>query len=194
MVACENIRSALRRWGRFAGRKRPQRRRAWRNGCFRRLVAWRFCLAQYWARGFSALGRLFYFAHKTKTAMLRRLFFPHLDYEQSPIFPQGSERAKRECAWKSPHARKGDTRLRFARSTILEEKWGTVFVVYPPLPSAEITCSRSPWLKRKTRDCSQFTVHPDQQSFCRTGVAKRWIDTGYFSPACIVSPGTVPLY
>ena len=112
-----------------------------------------------------------------------------------PHFSSGIvERAKRECAWKSPHARKGDTRLRFARSTILEEKWGTVFVVYSPLPWAEITCSRSPWLKRKTRDCSQFTVHPEQQSFCRTGVAKRWIDTGYFSPACIVSPGTVPLY
>ena len=29
---------ALRRWGRFARRKRPQRRRARRNGCFRRLV------------------------------------------------------------------------------------------------------------------------------------------------------------
>ena len=55
------------------------------------------------------------------------------------------ERAKRERAWKSPHARKGDTRRvlsprrvspflawddfharsRFARSTISEEKWGT---------------------------------------------------------------------
>ena len=42
------------------------------------------------------------------------------------------ERAKRERAWKSPHARKGDTRRgdfharsRFARSTIPEEKWGT---------------------------------------------------------------------
>ena len=31
------------------------------------------------------------------------------------------ERAKRERAWKSPHARKGDT----PRSTIPEEKWGT---------------------------------------------------------------------
>ena len=41
------------------------------------------------------------------------------------------ERAKRERAWKSPHARKGNTwgdfhaRSRFARSTIPEQKWGT---------------------------------------------------------------------
>ena len=41
------------------------------------------------------------------------------------------ERAKRQRAWKSPHARKGDTwgdfhgRSRFARSTIPKEKWGT---------------------------------------------------------------------
>ena len=40
------------------------------------------------------------------------------------------ERAKRERAWKSPHARKGDTRgfhasSRLASSTIPEEKWGT---------------------------------------------------------------------
>ena len=42
------------------------------------------------------------------------------------------ERAKRERAWKSSHARKGDSRRgdfyarsRFARSTIPEEKWGT---------------------------------------------------------------------
>ena len=69
-----------------------------------------------------------------------------------PHFSSGVvERAKRERAWKSPHARKGDTRLRFARSTLLEEKWGTVFVVYSSLPCAEITCSRSPWLKRKMR-------------------------------------------
>ena len=68
-----------------------------------------------------------------------------------PHFSSGIvERAKRERAWKSPHARKGDTRRgerkiflsprrvspflawgdfharsRFAHSTILEEKWGT---------------------------------------------------------------------
>ena len=64
-----------------------------------------------------------------------------------PVVPHFSseivEWAKRERAWKSPHAGKGDTRrgerkmrpflvwgdfharLRFARSTILEEKWGT---------------------------------------------------------------------
>ena len=44
-----------------------------------------------------------------------------------PHFSSGIvERAKRERAWKSPHARKGYTRrLRFARSTIPEEKWGT---------------------------------------------------------------------
>ena len=69
-----------------------------------------------------------------------------------PDFSSGIvERAKRERAWKSPHARKGDTRRgerkmiflsprrvspflawgdfharsRFARSTIPEEKWGT---------------------------------------------------------------------
>ena len=42
------------------------------------------------------------------------------------------ERAKRERAWKSPHARRGNTRRgdfharsHFARSTIPEEKWGT---------------------------------------------------------------------
>ena len=60
------------------------------------------------------------------------------------------ERAKRERAWKSPHARKGDTRhfslspprlaflawsdlharSRFARSTIPEEKWGTTCSLY----------------------------------------------------------------
>ena len=39
-----------------------------------------------------------------------------------PHFSSGIvERAKRERAWKSPHARKGD----FARFTISEEKWGT---------------------------------------------------------------------
>ena len=58
-----------------------------------------------------------------------------------PHFSSGIvERAKRERAWKSPHARKGDTRReekkipawgdfharsRFAFSTIPEEKWGT---------------------------------------------------------------------
>ena len=53
------------------------------------------------------------------------------------------ERAKRERAWKSPHLRKGDTRLglawgafyarsRFARSTITEEKWGTTRLLPPP--------------------------------------------------------------
>ena len=61
-----------------------------------------------------------------------------------PHFSSGIvEGAKRERAWKSPHARKGDTRRhaatrapflawgdfharsRFARSTIPEEKWGT---------------------------------------------------------------------
>ena len=58
-----------------------------------------------------------------------------------PVLPHFSsgivEGARRERAWKSPHARKGNTRLallawgdfharsRFARSTIPEEKWGT---------------------------------------------------------------------
>ena len=55
-----------------------------------------------------------------------------------PVVPHLSsatvKRAKRECAWKSPHAREGDTRLawgdfharsRFARFAIPEEKWGT---------------------------------------------------------------------
>ena len=53
-----------------------------------------------------------------------------------PHFSSGIvERTKRERAWKSPHARKGDiaflewgdfhARSRFARSTIPEEKWGT---------------------------------------------------------------------
>ena len=58
------------------------------------------------------------------------------------------ERAKRERVWKSPHARKGDTRRglawgafharsrfarsRFARSTITEEKWGTTRLLPPP--------------------------------------------------------------
>ena len=53
-----------------------------------------------------------------------------------PHFSSGIvERTKRDRAWKSPHARKGDTqrgerkffhpRLRFARSTIPEGKWGT---------------------------------------------------------------------
>ena len=55
-----------------------------------------------------------------------------------PHFSSGIvERTKRERAWKSPRARKGDTRIaffawgdfqarsRFARSTIPEEKWGT---------------------------------------------------------------------
>ena len=56
-----------------------------------------------------------------------------------PHFSSGIvERAKRERAWKSPHARQSDTRVspflawgdfhassRFARSTIPEEKWGT---------------------------------------------------------------------
>ena len=56
-----------------------------------------------------------------------------------------TERTKRECAWKSPHARNvslspprlaflacGDSheRLRFARSTIPEEKWGLLVVYY----------------------------------------------------------------
>ena len=55
------------------------------------------------------------------------------------------ERAKRERAWKSPHLRKGDTRLglawgafrarsRFACSTITEEKWGTTRLLPPPPP------------------------------------------------------------
>ena len=56
-----------------------------------------------------------------------------------PHFSSGIvQRAKRERAWKSPHARKGNTRRvallawvdfhvrsRFALSTIHEEKWGT---------------------------------------------------------------------
>ena len=46
-----------------------------------------------------------------------------------PHFSSGIvERAKRERAWKSPYARKGGdfhARSRFARSTILEGKWGT---------------------------------------------------------------------
>ena len=52
-----------------------------------------------------------------------------------PHFSSGIvEPAKRERAWKSPHARKGDTRYawgyfhassRFARPTIPEKKWGT---------------------------------------------------------------------
>ena len=50
-----------------------------------------------------------------------------------PHFSSGIvERAKRERAWKSPHARRGNTRRgdfharsRFARSTVPEEKWGT---------------------------------------------------------------------
>ena len=46
-----------------------------------------------------------------------------------PHFSSGIvEQAKRERAWKSPHARKGGyfhARSRFARSTIPEEKWGT---------------------------------------------------------------------
>ena len=60
-----------------------------------------------------------------------------------PHFSSGIvERAKRERAWKSSHARKDDTRRvafsrvgdfherpRFARSTIPEEKWG-LLVVY----------------------------------------------------------------
>ena len=61
-----------------------------------------------------------------------------LDYEQSPIFPQGrqrernaSERQKsllaREARRGGPFLAWGDchARLRFARSTIPEEKWGT---------------------------------------------------------------------
>ena len=59
---------------------------------------------------------------------------------QVPHFSSGRvEWAKRERAWKSPHARKGDAcrvspflawgdfhaRSRFAHSTIPEEKWGT---------------------------------------------------------------------
>ena len=57
-----------------------------------------------------------------------------------PHFSSGIvERAKHERAWKSPHARKGDTchvwgdfhaRSRFARSTIPEERWGTTRSLY----------------------------------------------------------------
>ena len=71
------------------------------------------------------------------------------------------ERAKRERAWKSPHARKGDTRRgerkmrslrrvspflawgdfharsRFARSTIPEEKWGTTRSLFPKARATE---------------------------------------------------------
>ena len=63
-----------------------------------------------------------------------------------PHFSSGLvEGTKRECAWKSPHARNfhlssprlaflawGDfhMRLRFARSTIPEEKWGLLVVYY----------------------------------------------------------------
>ena len=45
------------------------------------------------------------------------------------------EWAKRERAWKSPHARKGDTPSRFARSTIPEEKWGTTRSLIIVLPT-----------------------------------------------------------
>ena len=63
-----------------------------------------------------------------------------------PHFPSGLvERTKRQCAWKSPHARNFylspprlaflvwsdfHMRLRFARSTIPEEKWGLLVVYY----------------------------------------------------------------
>ena len=61
-----------------------------------------------------------------------------LDYEQSPIFPQGQQRKRNASAREnyptrekvirvSPFLAWGDfhARLRFARSTIPEEKWGT---------------------------------------------------------------------
>ena len=69
-----------------------------------------------------------------------------------PHFSSGIvERAKRERAWKSPHARKGDTRRgaflawggfharsRFARP-IPEEKWGTTrSLIYSPRPLLEV--------------------------------------------------------
>ena len=75
----------------------------------------------------------------------QRLFWiktaPVIDYEKSHFSSGIVERAKRERAWKSPHARKGDTRRaflawgdfhtrsRFACSTNPEEKW-VLLVVY----------------------------------------------------------------
>ena len=78
---------------------------------------------------------------------MERFVSRDLDYECLHFSSGIVERAKRERAWKSPHARKGDTflsprrvspflawgdfhaRSRFAHSTIPEEKWG-LLVVY----------------------------------------------------------------
>ena len=98
-----------------------------------------------------------------------------------PHFSSGIvERAKRERACKSPHARKGDTRRgerknlsprrvlpfrawgdfharsRFARSTIPEEKWGTTLSLLCSLPSAEL--QNWHWIKYALKNPYIFPV------------------------------------
>ena len=90
-----------------------------------------------------------------------------------PFFSSGLvERTKRECAWKSPHARNfylspprlaflawGDfhTRLRFAHSTIPEEKWGLLVVYYTTRAPRNL----SQLWNKKFNDKESFTPESD---------------------------------
>ena len=62
----------------------------------------------------------------------------------SPHFPSGIvERAKRECAWKLPHVRKGDTR---------QGERKTHFSLFPP----SVSYSRVGWFSRALVYCSLY--------------------------------------
>ena len=81
-----------------------------------------------------------------------------------PHFSSGIvERAKRERARKSPHARKGDTRVgwfsRLASSTIPEEKWGTTRSLKSLVNSAYLLRSAFVVFTRVRSLSHKFTYH-----------------------------------
>ena len=111
-----------------------------------------------------------------------------------PHFSSGIvERAKRERAWKSPHARKGDTRpaprrvspflawgdfharSRFAYSTIPEEKWGTTRSLQSPRTVDLLYFI--PGLKY-----SRFLIYICKNIACTCAVVGRVGTCGIFSP------------
>ena len=93
------------------------------------------------------------------TQQCRRVYFELGLPTTSRVVPHFSsgivDRAKRQRARKSPHARKGDTRRgdfharsRFARSTIPEENWG-LLVVYPWWNSHKLQVQTDIWFMLK---------------------------------------------
>ena len=94
--------------------------------------------------------------HNSADAYISSLGYLWCRLRVVPHFSSGIvDRAKRQRARKSPHARKGDTRRgdfyarsRFARSTIPEENWG-LLVVYPWWNSHKLQVQTDIWFMLK---------------------------------------------